>query len=113
VQYNESIGDTTLPLTVNYTYTLIEETKFEGHDCLKIEAEYTIKMSGPLAYGGLDLELNLAGTGTDTVYFAWKKGMFLSAETRANLKGSADNEDMGVAIPMNHDIEMITTVSLD
>ncbi|MDH3216020.1 MAG: hypothetical protein OEN01_06970 [Candidatus Krumholzibacteria bacterium] len=113
VQYNESVGDTTLPLTVNYTYTLMEETRYDGHDCVKIKGEYTINMSGSLAFGGLDLALNLTGMGTDTIYFAWKKGMFLSAETHAVLKGSADNEDMGVAIPMNHDIKTITSVRLD
>jgi hypothetical protein len=113
VQYEEAVGDTTLPLTVNYTYTLIEETRFDGHDCLKIEGKYTFDMSGPLAAGGLDLELNVAGAGTDIIYFAWKKGMFLSSESRATMKGSADNEDMGVAIPMDHDFETITTVSLD
>jgi hypothetical protein len=113
VQYNESVGDTTLPLTVNYTYTLIEETRYDGHDCLKIEGEYTINMSGPLTFGGLDLALSLTGMGTDTIYFAWKKGMFLSVETHAVMKGSADNEEMGVFIPMDHNIETTTTVRLD
>jgi hypothetical protein len=99
IQYYEPVADDTLPATVNYTY--------------KIEAEYTIDLSGPLAAGGLDLEFNLTGTGTDTVYFAWKKGMFLSSESRLTMSGSADNEDMGVSIPMNHDIKTITTVTLD
>jgi hypothetical protein len=39
--------------------------------------------------------------------------MFLRSDARSVLEGSADNEDMGVSIPMNHDIETITTVSLD
>ena len=60
-----------------------------------------------------DLELNLSGTGTETIYFAWRKGMFLRAESNANIKGSADNEEMGVSIPMDHEIETITTVNLD
>lgn len=113
VQYDEAVGDVTLPLTVNYTYTVVEETTFDGYDCLKIEGKYKISMSGPLMVDGLDLELNLAGTGTDIVYFAWQEGMFLRSESHAILKGSADNEDMGVAIPMDHDIETVTTVSLD
>jgi len=113
VQYDEPIGDVTLPIKMLYTYTLIEETKFGGLDCLKLEGEYTITLSGTIAASGLDLEMNVAGTGTDTIYFAWKKGMFLSSETRFNMKGSADNEEMGVSIPMEHDIETMTTVSLD
>jgi hypothetical protein len=113
LEYDEPVGDITLPLTVSYTYTIIEETSYKGHDCLKIGGEYTIDLSGPLAAGGLELELNLSGTGTDTIYFAWKMGMFLSVESRTVLKGSADNEEMGVSIPMDHNIESITTVSLD
>ena len=39
--------------------------------------------------------------------------MFLKTETRAVLKGSAGNDELGVSIPMNHDIETVTTVSFD
>jgi hypothetical protein len=113
VQYEEVIADTTLPLTVRYTYTLLEETDHDGLDCLKILGDYIFNMEGPVDFGGLDLDLALAGTGIDTVYFAWKKGMFVRSDSRVVVQGSADNEDMGVSIPMKHNIKMITTVSLD
>ena len=80
---------------------------------VKIEGEYTVTISGSIDAGGLYLELNLAGKGEETVYFAWKKGMLLSAESQSVVEGSADNKEMGMSIQMKHDIETATTVSLD
>lgn len=113
VEFHEPVQDTTLLLTVNTDYTLIEETQLDGHDCLKIEGAFTIGMSGPLDAGGLELELNIEGTGTETVYFAWKEGMVLRTESHSVLEGLAENQDMGVSVPMNHDITTVATVTLD
>jgi len=113
VEHEERAGDAALPVVIEYTYTLIEETKIDGHDCVKIESEYTVKISGAIDAGGLELELNLAGNGEEIIYFAWKKGMLLSADSQSVIEGSADNEAMGMSIQMKHDIETLTKVGLD
>jgi hypothetical protein len=112
-EHEESIGDAALPVVIEYTYTLIEETRIDDLDCVKIEGEYTVKISGSFDVGGLELELNLAGNGEETVYFAWKKGMLVSNEAHSVVEGSADNDEMGMSIQMKHDIETVTKLSLD
>ncbi len=113
VEHEERAGEGMLPVVIEYTYRLIEETKIDGHDCVRIDGVYTVKISGSFSVGGLDLELDLSGKGEETIYFAWKKGMLLSAESQSVVSGSAGNEEMGMSIQMKHDIETVTKVSLD
>jgi hypothetical protein len=113
ITYEEPIGDGTVPVTVRYTYTLVEEVHIDGHDCLKIEGEYTIDIEGATTTGGLDLALELNGSGTEVFYFLLKRGMFLASESRSTTKGSADNEEMGFSAQMDHEIELITIVKFE
>lgn len=111
-EFDEAAGDGTVPLTISYTYTLLEETRKDGHDCLKIRGDYVVDLQGPLSTGGLELGLTLNGTGTETVFFALEKGMFLSQESRSQVEGTADNEDLGISFDMSHEYEYNTTAVL-
>ena len=60
-------------------------------------------VGGTVPAGGLDLTFNLEGTGTETVFFAFERGMVLSIESVSLLEGAASNTDMGISFPMKHD----------
>jgi hypothetical protein len=96
----------------------LPEIVIPGQDASLGELQYTNELRGlfprlPESAGGLDLVLDLGGSGTETLYFAWKKGMLFRSESRSIAEGSADNEDMGFSAQMNHQIESTTNVSFD
>lgn len=112
-QHEEQVGEEMMPVVIHYTYTLVEETRIDNFDCVKIEGEYSVKISDRITAGGIELDLNLAGTGEETAYFARKKGMLLRSESNSVLTGSADNEEMGMSIQMDHEFKTLTKINLD
>ena len=64
----------------SYTFKLLEEVKYEGFDCLKIQGEYTCHSLSEGEMRGQPIKTEYKGTGNETIYFAYKKGMLLQKE---------------------------------
>lgn len=102
-QYSEKIGEDSLQVGIDITYTLIEEIEKEGLPCLIINSVYSIELKGQVNVDGLVLTVHLEGEGEEHITFNPKRGMFHSIEGSSTLEGSADNEDLGLSIPMLHE----------
>ena len=88
------------------TVKIIEETKKDGFDCLKIEETTIQKMTGEFEQNGMPLSLERETKGTEIIYFAYKKGMFLHRENKSNAEGIITVVEMDTEIP-----QIITTTS--
>ncbi len=93
----------------NYTYTILEETKVDGYNCLKIKVAREITNSGITTQGGTEIERELEGEGESIIYFAYEKGMVLKIEDSYSLEGTitAGNQ----IIPTSK--ETITKIKID
>ena len=100
-----------LKVAVEYTYTVMEETRWKEMDCVKFRGKHTTTIDGHGAAGGLDFQVKMTGTGLETAFFSWEKGMFLGSESATSVEGAAENADMGVSIPMRQ--EYRSTVSVN
>ena len=89
----------------SYTYKLLESTKKDGIDCLKLERTYTIQAEGQGQQQGLDITIEMEGEGTDTIYFAPDLGMFISLEKTEKAEGSASVPSMAMTIPMSSEVQ--------
>lgn len=81
------------------TYELIEEAKKDGFDCVKIEATGTIKTTGSGETEGMSFTLEREANGTEIIYFAYRKGMYISRETRTKQEGIVNFESIGMQMP--------------
>jgi len=91
----------TLKIISSSTYTLVEEAVKDGFDCVKIEVANTVTMNGTMEQQGMPLKITRETKGTETIYFAYKKGMYLSRETGSKAEGIVTVESMGIEIPQN------------
>jgi hypothetical protein len=80
-------------------YTLIEEVKKDGFDCLKIETAGKETLTGDFEQQGTALSLERVTTSKGFMYFAHKKGMFLSVEIESNAEGIITVIDAGIDLP--------------
>jgi hypothetical protein len=101
--YTDPVEEGEISVTVKVNYTLADKTVIDGTDCLIFEGNYTYTVEGQISAGGMDLTVSLKGGGTDTVYFAWKKGMVLKSGGNLSMTGQAENIELGINIPMQHD----------
>ena len=100
VQGNDvPLGDYTLRSDSDYTYTLVEEVKKDGFDCLKIAVTGTDKVTGDFEQQGTELSLERETTTNAVMYFAYKKGMFLLYEAEAKAEGIIFVPSAGMEIP--------------
>ena len=72
----------------NFTYTILEETKVDGYNCLKIKATSEITNSGVTVQNGMEIERKLEGEGESIIYFAYEEGMILKIEEASALEGT-------------------------
>ena len=72
----------------NFTYTILEETKVDGYNCLKIKATREITNSGVTTQNGMEIERELEGEGESIIYFAYEEGMILKVEEATALEGT-------------------------
>jgi len=91
-------GGGVLKLENNFTYTLIEETEKDGFDCLKIEMTGVSRLSGDFEQGGMPLSIERETTSSGTIYFAFKKGMFISGESESLGEGIINVPQYGLEI---------------
>ncbi len=61
-----------------YTYTVVEETKMNGLNCLKIEMTYKQEARVEGERRGQPFSENIEGRGKEILYFAFEQGMFIS-----------------------------------
>ena len=81
------------------TYTLIEEVKKDGLDCLKIAVAGTEILTGDFEQQGTALTIERETTSEGFLYFAYEKGMFLSMEIESNAEGIISVIDAGIDLP--------------
>jgi len=84
----------------DFTYTLLEEVKKDGLDCLKIGISFTQTVSGEFEQMGMPIVMEMKGKGDDVMYFAHKKGMLVSYEDESSSEGMADVASAGMSIPI-------------
>ena len=72
----------------NFAYTILEETKVDGYNCLKIKATREITNSGVTVQNGTEIERELEGEGESIIYFAYEEGMVLKIEEATALEGT-------------------------
>jgi hypothetical protein len=102
-----------IKITVDSNYSLIEETEKDGVDCLKIGANYIVNMEGRISSGGMSFTVKGEGEGNDTIYFAYKKGMFLNSEGDLVIEAIAESTGLGISVPVKHEYKTIVDVTLD
>jgi len=84
-------GETKSDIISNYMYKLLEEAKINGIDCLKIECTYTQSLKSEGEMRGHHFKTEFQGKGTETIYFAHKKGMVLQKEGTFKHEGTREN----------------------
>ncbi len=89
----------TFKIVSNITYKLIEEAKKDGFDCLKIEATGTTKTTGSGEAQGMSFTLEREAQGTEIIYFAYRKGMYISREGSSKQEGIVCFESIGMEMP--------------
>jgi len=97
--YDVPLGDYTLRSDSDYTYTLLEEVKKDGIDCLKIEVTGTDKVTGEFEQQGTLLELERVTTTKAVMYFAYNMGMFVLYEAESKAEGIIFVPSAGIEIP--------------
>lgn len=88
-QFTEPIYDGEILFTAHYTYTLGEETRESGRECVQIDGTYTIEASGTAVRDGSEFAIVLSGEGKQTVYFSDDLRMFVRLNEESHISGDA------------------------
>lgn len=94
------------------TYKVIEETKKDGFNCLKIEYTGKEKIEGTFQQGGMDLAMDRETNTKGTLYFAYEEGMFVFSEAEGKGEGVITVEQAGVDIPQTLNSKGTVTVKI-
>jgi hypothetical protein len=104
-EFDEPVGDGSIAVRIDATYTVLGKARQDGQDCLKIGGEYALHVQGEFMQAGMNLVLNMEGEGNETLYFAWKKGMLLASEGSSFIEGTADDKEIGMSIPIREEYD--------
>ncbi len=110
--FDEPLDGGGAKVVIDYKYTMAEVTEKDGRDCLKLTGEYTTNVTGEGAEQGLEYTITLAGKGSETAWFDYKKGMLLETETVSFIEGAVVAEDVGLEMPMRNDYTSKRTYAL-
>lgn len=102
-----------LNLENDYTYTLIEEVKKDGFDCLKIEMTGTSHLVGDFEQEGMALSIERDTISTGTIYFAYKEGMLISMESESRGEAIINVPSVGMEIPQTMVSKGSLTIKLE
>jgi len=96
---DESVSGMSTRETENNNYILAGIEKRKDFECVKIQNNFTISVSGGGEQQGVTADVAGSGKGTNTIYFAYKEGMIIESvmESDMNITGSV----MGVSIPIS------------
>jgi hypothetical protein len=67
---------------------------------MKCRGEFDVTVRGDAAESGIRYDVDLAGTGSETMYFAHEAGMLLGYKSRTEVSGFARNAERDVEIPL-------------
>jgi hypothetical protein len=95
------LGDNKISRQVETTYTVSGIEKKDGQECLKIDVVSNQKMSGELEQQNMQMKMTRDTKSTGAVYFAPKKGFYVSADYASTAKGEVDIPAAGATIPQN------------
>lgn len=107
------LGSYTLTSHSDTTYTLLEEVEKDGFDCLKIEVFGKDTMGGDFEQQGTALTLERETTTKGFMYFAYKKGMFLSIEVESHADGIITVTDAGIDLPQTISSKGTVSIKFD
>jgi len=95
-----------IKITLNMTYTVMADTVRDGLRCLRCVGDFTLQARGQgIDEGsGIQLDVDLTGGGTETMYFAYEKGMVLESDARTTIEGTAFNTLIRFAAPLRYEI---------
>ena len=93
--------------------SLIGEAEKDGFECLKIGVSGVSKLSGDFEQGGTPLYIERETQSSGTLYFAHKKGMFISIETESRGEGVINVPSAGFDIPQTITSKSSVTVHLE
>ena len=88
-QFTEPIYDGEILFTARYEYTVGEETRESGRECVQIDGTYTVEGSGTALRDGLEFAITLGGEGKQTVYFSDDMRMFVRLNEESHISGDA------------------------
>jgi len=92
-------ADSKLKQKETTVYKIAERTKYEGLDCIRIEAVSKAKISGEFVQQGMQIEMTRETTANSVIYFAIEKGMYISVETTSTANGQVYIPDAAMTIP--------------
>ena len=72
----------------------------EGKECIKVTAKVTGTFAGEGAQQGMDFTMSAEITGTETWYFAYKEGVFVSSQVDVVGEGSIEISSQNLSIPL-------------
>jgi hypothetical protein len=90
-QFAEPIYDGEILFTAHYTYTVGDETRESGRECVQIDGTYTVEGSGTAVRDGSESAIVLSGEGKQTVYFSDDLRMFVRLNEESHISGDAGN----------------------
>jgi hypothetical protein len=91
-------GQLEMDVVTDVTYTVLEEVQKDGVDCLKIGIKQKTVTSGSGEQMGVTFTLESEATRDAVLYFAYKKGMYISVEGSQTSEGSAEAQGMTIPI---------------
>ena len=88
-QFTEPVYGGEILLTVDYTYTVGDETRESGRECVQIDGTYSVRGSGTAQRDGVEFAIALSGEGRQTVYFSEDLRMFVRLNEESRISGDA------------------------
>lgn len=109
-EFTEPIYDGEILFTARYTYTVGEETRESGRECVQIEGTYRIEGTGTAVRDGSEFAIALEGEGSQTVYFSDDLGMFVRLNEESRIYGNArDGAGRVVGLEQKHERVAVLT----
>ncbi|MGD2294769.1 MAG: hypothetical protein PVF22_02920 [Candidatus Aminicenantes bacterium] len=93
-------------IILDNTHTLDGFETVEGLECVRIKSSIKGTMEGEGTQGGMDLVYQGKVEGTDTLYFAYKKGVFIKGIMNGTVEGTIFVESQNLDIPFTREMKM-------
>ncbi|MGD2294774.1 MAG: hypothetical protein PVF22_02945 [Candidatus Aminicenantes bacterium] len=103
VKQTSTTGESTLFFT--NTYTLEGFETVEGYECVRIKTETKGTYEGTSEQGGMELLSEGEIVGTGTLYFAYKKGIYVKMTGQGTAEGYITVSAQGLEIPLTREFK--------
>jgi hypothetical protein len=101
-------GGAAANVTIDITYKLAGSTVVRGFNCVEIDSDYTIAVSGQGDLQGEPFTMTMDGKGTEKIYFAHERGMMIEKTGESKVTGAT--EARGMKFPI--DEETVSSVEV-